>query len=247
MAIYLFFRYVTLTGYVVSREFKRNSNCVYDVEMRSNGKIFVPKHGRIDASELIKTNTSLYPLTTSVLVIRLQDENSPEKKVVQIYLDSNILRYPCLLFPGARVNIRGVRPFVNQSGTVYYKIGEDSAIEILRLPSFVFTELKELMDTVKNAREISAVKRDLTSFLYEKYVEQKNNSNTENPSTTKICKNVCGGEFTIVARMTFVQSIIVHWTCGVCFMEIQDGGCCKMKCRNRDQKRFCATVRYESI
>lgn len=240
----------------MSREFKRNVNCVYDVEMQSNGKIFVPKHGRIDASELIKTNISLYPFTTSVLVIRIQQEDDREakKNTTQIYFDSNVLPYPCLLFPGGRVKFNDVRSYDSPNGSIYYKMKENSTIEILDPPPLVFGELKELMDAVRNNHGFSVPKRDLISFVHDRYHKQQQHHQQHPQQQEQPCKDDhrCGsnfqmaigiGKFYVTARITFIQSIIVNWTCAVCYMEIEDGGSCRIKCHGGG-KKFCVNVRY---
>lgn len=82
---------------IIARQFKRQ-HVGYDVEVHSEDQIFVPGLGRVDSSEICEKCISLYPFTTSNLILRLQDVDT--KKMTALYIDANNLPYNFAYLPG---------------------------------------------------------------------------------------------------------------------------------------------------
>lgn len=214
---------INIKGYVLSREFKRNDNWFYDVELHSDGNIYVPKTGKIQPVELIKTNTSLYPFTTSSLIIRLYDDI--ENRAFQVYFNSNLLSYPLLMYPGAKVHFNDVSMFRSKSDSTYYKLQKTSVLEIIAPPSLDFHVLSLLLNDINEQRVSSAGKRDLISFVHGEY---KQHLKKDGKPTRE--EEGCSMECNITARVTLVQSIIVYSSCSICYKDVQKDGCCELKC-----------------
>ena len=206
---------------LIAREFKRQ-RVHYDVEVHSNRHIYVPGMGIVLTSDLLRRGVSLYPFTTSVLILRLQ--NLVSKKTISLYADSNNTPYYFAILPGVSFLLTNVDVITSQSGSVYYKLNKCSTMEIRELPSSSFESVKTLMQNVHEETKKCAERRTLISFV------------RDNVRKTNIIREL----FILLGRISQVQLVLAKWSCLECFKEITEERCspgCKQK------KLFCLEIR----
>jgi len=225
----MLFNNSSLTGYIISREFKRNAHSSYDVERHSDNAVYIPKLGRRDPARMSAQNCSFYPLVTSVLVFRLLEDVTG--KMCHVYFDSNELYHPALFYPGAKVTFRDTEAKASRkTGALYHRVRITSKVAVLEPPLFSLDALQHVMRQLKMGLEKSMPEETLIKFVQRRILD---------PQAYESERNVC-----IRARIVFVQAIIVKWQCSCCYGDISNGKC-EHGCRG--QSKFLLEGRYGSL
>lgn len=204
-----------VTGTVIAREFKRSQHLSYDVELHHDNMVYIPSIGRINPTSIIQSNQSFYPLTTSVLILRVLEQESKEK--LSIYFDSNKLQYPLALLPGALIKITNVNKVTSMRGSVYYKANLSSTLEILTYSPSTFESLRDLIHQKEEEADVEMEKTMVISCY------QNTNLNLNHRSN---------GVFLIIGRISLVHSVHGKWKCLECFKHVTEN-VCSPGCRGR--------------
>lgn len=204
-----------VTGTVIAREFKRSQHLSYDVELHHDNMVYIPSIGRINPTSIIQSNQSFYPLTTSVLILRVLEQESKEK--LSIYFDSNKLQYPLALLPGALIKITNVNKVTSKRGSVYYKANLSSTLEILTYSPSTFESLRDLIHQKEEEADVEMEKTMVISC------NQNTNLNLNHRSN---------GVFLIIGRISLVHSVHGKWKCLECFKHVTEN-VCSPGCRGR--------------
>ena len=174
----------------------------------------MPGLGRQSEDFLSQSLQSLYPYCTSFLIVSLYVHQT--RKITPIYFDSNKLFYPLGMLPGALVKFFGLQ-LVKSDHSTFFKFNSTSRFKMIK--PFLYEDFSSLIDgfNIMQNKRINLIALVLSKA-------SGNNS-----------------VFSIVARVTFIQSITMRWKCSLCKKTLLDN-ICSNECKG--EKKFLVYVRY---